>query len=76
MLELAKAHGVPIFEDECYSDIVWTNDRPPALRALDDSGMVIHIGTFSKTVGPALRVGYINADWPVLGRLVALKKDA
>lgn len=76
MLELARQHGVPIFEDECYSDIVWSNERPPALRALDDSGMVIHIGTFSKTVGPALRVGYINADWPVLGRLVAMKSDA
>lgn len=76
MLELAKKHGVPIFEDECYSDIVWANERPPALRALDDSGMVIHCGTFSKTVGPALRVGYINADWPIMGRLIAMKGDA
>lgn len=76
MIELARKHGVPILEDECYSDIVWSNERPPALRALDDSGMVIHIGTFSKTVAPALRVGYINADWPVLGRLVAMKTDA
>ncbi|MDF0602993.1 PLP-dependent aminotransferase family protein [Psychromarinibacter sp. C21-152] len=76
LLELAKNHGVPVFEDECYSDLTWANTRPPALRALDDSGLVIHIGSFSKTVGPALRVGYINADWPVLGRLVALKTDA
>ena len=76
LLELARQHGVPIFEDECYSDLVWDNARPPALRALDDSGLVIHIGTFSKTVGPALRVGYVNADWEVLGRLVALKTDA
>ena len=76
MIELAKKHGVPIFEDECYSDIVWSNERPPALRALDNTGIVIHIGTFSKTIGPALRVGYINADWDVLGRLVAMKGDA
>lgn len=76
MIELAKKHGVPIFEDECYSDIVWSNERPPALRALDDTGIVIHIGTFSKTVGPALRVGYINADWSVLSRLIAMKSDA
>ncbi|UYV36137.1 PLP-dependent aminotransferase family protein [Rhodobacteraceae bacterium D3-12] len=76
MLDLARKYGVPVFEDECYSDITWANSRPPALRALDDSGMVIHVGTFSKTIGPALRVGYINADWPVLGRLVALKSDA
>ncbi|MEM7439031.1 MAG: PLP-dependent aminotransferase family protein [Pseudomonadota bacterium] len=76
LLELAREYDVPIFEDECYSDLVWENTRPPALRALDDAGQVIHIGTFSKTVGPALRVGYINADWDVLGRLIALKTDA
>lgn len=76
MIELSKKHGVPIFEDECYSDIVWSNERPPALRALDTEGMVIHCGTFSKTVGPALRVGYLTADWSVLGRLVAMKGDA
>lgn len=76
MIELSKKHGVPIFEDECYSDIVWSNERPPALRALDKDGMVIHCGTFSKTVGPALRVGYLTADWSVLGRLVAMKGDA
>lgn len=76
MIDLSKKHGVPIFEDECYSDIVWSNERPPALRALDKDGMVIHCGTFSKTVGPALRVGYLTADWSVLGRLVAMKGDA
>ncbi|MEM9850503.1 MAG: PLP-dependent aminotransferase family protein [Pseudomonadota bacterium] len=76
LLSLAQAHRVPIFEDECYSDLVWANARPPALAALDDSGLVVHIGTFSKTVGPALRVGYIHAAWPVLGRLIALKTDA
>ena len=76
MIELARAHEVPIFEDECYADLVWEGNRPPALRALDDTGMVIHIGTFSKTIAPALRVGYIVADWPVLARLLSIKGDA
>ena len=31
MIELSKKHGVPIFEDECYSDIVWSNERPSCL---------------------------------------------
>lgn len=76
LVELAQRHGVPIFEDECYSDLVWANERPPALRALDDTGLVIHIGTFSKTISPALRVGYIAADWEILSRIVACKSDA
>jgi 2-aminoadipate transaminase len=76
LLRLAHAHGVPIFEDECYSDLVWDGRRPPALYALSKSQGVIHIGSFSKSVAPALRVGYIVAPWELLARMLALKTDA
>ncbi|MBW8268478.1 aminotransferase-like domain-containing protein [Caldovatus aquaticus] len=76
LIALARAHGVPIFEDECYADLVWAGtEAPPALYALDPE-QVIHIGSFSKTLAPALRVAYAVAPWPVLSRLVALKTDA
>ncbi|MEM7543948.1 MAG: PLP-dependent aminotransferase family protein [Pseudomonadota bacterium] len=73
---LAQAYGTPIFEDECYADLVWSGSRPPSLHALDDQGLVIHIGSFSKNIAPALRVGYIAAPWGILSRMVALKSDA
>jgi 2-aminoadipate transaminase len=76
LLRLTRAHGVPIFEDECYSDLIWDGRRPPALYALGDGVGVIHIGSFSKSISPALRVGYIVASWEVLSRLLALKTDA
>jgi 2-aminoadipate transaminase len=76
MLKLAQAHGVPIFEDECYSDLIWDGQRPPALYAMSKHGGVIHIGSFSKSIAPALRVGYIVAPWPILSRILALKTDA
>lgn len=75
LVALARRHGVPIFEDECYADLVWAGTRPPALHALAPD-QVIHVGTFSKTVAPALRVGYVAADWAVLSRLLAVKTDA
>src|SRR5262249_11619004 len=75
-LKLAAEHGVPIFEDECYSDLVWDGRRPPALCAMSGRGSVIHIGSFSKSIAPALRVGYIVAGWNVLARMLALKTDA
>ncbi len=37
---------------------------------------VIHIGSFSKSIAPALRVGYIVAKWEVLARILGLKQDA
>ena len=76
LLELARRHGVPIFEDECYSDLVWKGARPPALYAMAKSEGVIHIGSFSKSVSPALRVGYIVAGWDILSRILPLKTDA
>ena len=74
LLALAEQHGVPIFEDECYSDLLWGEEAPPALYALDPT-RVIHIGSFSKSLAPALRVGYMVAEWSVLSRAIALKSD-
>ena len=76
LLALAQSYGVPIFEDECYADLIWDADWPPAIRALDDTGSVIHIGSFSKNLAPALRLGYMIADWPILSRMLPLKGDA
>jgi 2-aminoadipate transaminase len=76
MLRLAAQYGVPIFEDDCYSDLIWDGKRPPALYAMSRHGGVIHIGSFSKSVAPALRVGYIVAPWPLLARMLAIKTDA
>ncbi|RTL59750.1 MAG: PLP-dependent aminotransferase family protein [Hyphomicrobiales bacterium] len=76
LLALSQAYGVPIFEDECYSDLVWSGERPPALYALAEGQGVIFIGSFSKSVAPALRVGYIVAKWEALSRIQALKTDA
>jgi 2-aminoadipate transaminase len=76
MLKLADLHGVPIFEDDCYADLIWDHKRPPALHAMSQSANVIHIGSFSKSIAPALRVGYIVAPWQILSRMLALKTDA
>src|SRR5207244_11808 len=76
LLQLAGDYGVPIFEDDCYADLIWDGRRPPAIYAMSERGGVIHIGSFSKSIAPALRVGYIVAGWDVLSRMLALKTDA
>ena len=76
MLRLAHEYDVPIFEDDCYADLTFDGTRPRAIRALDDRGQVVYCGSFSKTVAPALRVGYVVAEWEVLSRLLAVKYDA
>ena len=76
MLALAKAYNVPVFEDDCYADLVFSGERPPAIHALDDDQRVIYCGTFSKTIAPALRVGYLVAPWPLMSSILPLKTDA
>lgn len=76
LLALSAVHGVPVFEDDCYADLVWEGERPPALLDLDEKRKVLHIGSFSKFLAPALRLGYLVAPPEVVQRLITLKQDA
>lgn len=76
LLGLAAKYGVPIFEDDCYSDLIWSGERPPSLHAMSRNANVVHIGSFSKSIAPALRVGFVVAPWEVMSRILALKTDA
>jgi 2-aminoadipate transaminase len=76
LLKLSQQYGVPIFEDDCYADLIWSGERPPAIYAMSKHGGVIHIGSFSKSIAPALRVGFIVAPWEMMSRMLALKTDA
>ena len=75
LLALTRKHGVPVFEDECYADLTWEGAGPPSLYAMDPQ-RVIHIGSFSKTLAPSLRLGYAVAVPEVMSRLVACKREA
>ena len=75
MLSLSEEYEVPIFEDECYADLIFEGDWEHAIRSLDDSNRVLHIGSFSKSLGPGIRLGYMVASWDVMSRLLARKND-
>jgi 2-aminoadipate transaminase len=75
LIKLSEAYGVPIFEDECYADLTWTGERPLSIRALAGNDRVIHLGSFSKNIAPAVRLGYLVAGWPLMSRLLSVKTD-
>jgi 2-aminoadipate transaminase len=75
ILDLAAKYDVPIFEDDCYAELMWGERRPPAISALDTEGRVIYCGSFSKSLAPALRLGYLVADWSLLSRVLPAKRD-
>ena len=60
LVELAAEHGFWIFEDDPYRLVRFGDDElPPTMLSSDAAGRVIHASSFSKTVSPGVRVGYL-----------------
>ena len=59
LVELAAEHDFWIFEDDPYRELPFEDEPPPTMLSLDRSGRVIHSSSFSKTVSPGVRVGYL-----------------
>jgi GntR family transcriptional regulator/MocR family aminotransferase len=59
LLEWARQSGATIFEDDYDSEYRYSGRPIPALQGLDENGMVVYAGSFSKVLFPALRLGYV-----------------
>lgn len=75
LIELAVKHRIPIIEDDIYRELHYEGPLPPSLKALDRSGIVISLNSFSKVGFPGLRVGWIAAPRPVIERLISVKRN-
>lgn len=73
LLRHALAQGCAIVEDDYEFEMSYSGSSLPALKAMDEAGAVIHIGSFSKSVFPGLRLGYIVAAPPVIAEARALR---
>jgi len=83
LLDLAQDLDIPVVEDTAYAALCFEGEPKPSLQALDvkrcgsiDRSRVIYCGTFSKTITPGLRVGWICAAAPIVRRLVLIKQAA
>ncbi len=59
LLALAEEYDFTIFEDDPYADIRFRGERLPSMLSLDTGGRVVHASSFTKTVCPGVRVGYL-----------------
>lgn len=83
LIELATELDIPLIEDAAYAALRFDGEPLPPLQALDiqrngsiEQSRVIYCGTFSKTLTPGLRLGWICAATPVIRRLVLIKQAA
>ncbi|MBZ0288868.1 MAG: PLP-dependent aminotransferase family protein, partial [Anaerolineae bacterium] len=76
LLNLANDYHIPVLEDGVYHELRFEGEHIPPLKALDDTGIVIHASGFTKMLLPGLRIGYIVTDQEHYERLVRLKQAA
>ncbi|MEL0090416.1 MAG: PLP-dependent aminotransferase family protein [Rhodospirillales bacterium] len=81
VLERAKESGGAVIEDAAYTELRYEGEAMPSLLALDmqtqgsiNQSRVIYCGTFSKTLSPGLRVGWIAASASLIDKLVLVKQ--
>jgi len=61
LVELLSAREIPIIEDDIFGDLQHQGERPRCLKSFDRDGLVLLCGSFSKTLAPGYRVGYLAA---------------
>ena len=66
LLELAEQYDFVIFEDDPYIELRFEGERLPTMLSMDGSGQVVYASSFSKTVCPGIRVGYLAGPADVI----------
>lgn len=75
LVELAERHGFVILEDDPYRRIRFEGEPVPPLKAFDEAGVVVGLGTVSKILAPGLRVGWAIGARAVVERMAMQKAD-
>lgn len=73
LLQACQQLSLPIIEDDAYYDLWLDTPPPPPLKAMDTQGTVLYTGSFSKSISPGLRIGWIAGPEPVIDRLADSK---
>jgi GntR family transcriptional regulator / MocR family aminotransferase len=71
LLDLAKVHRIAIIEDDYDHEFHYDGRPVLPLASADGFGVVVYVGTFSKVLAPALRIGYVAAPVPLIERIAA-----
>jgi len=76
LARIAAEHGLVVVEDDPYGKLRYRGTEIPPVKHWDETGCVIYASTFSKTIAPGLRLGWVVAPSEVFARLLILKQAA
>jgi 2-aminoadipate transaminase len=75
VLEIARENGILVLEDNPYGLLYFDGSPPHAMRSIEEEG-VIYLGTFSKTLAPGFRVGWVLAPHAIREKLILANEAA
>jgi len=75
IIEIAKAYDVLIVEDSPYKELRFEGEEQKSLYALDNTGQVITLGTFSKIFVPGFRIGWVIAHPEITDKFITAKQS-
>jgi 2-aminoadipate transaminase len=76
LVDLANRYDIIIIEDGPYCEIRFQGEIPPSIKSFDTEDRVVFLGTFSKTLAPGLRLGWVLAGDEIINRYNQLKQGA
>jgi len=74
LAEIAAANGLMVLEDDPYGKLRYRGTEIPPVKHWDETGCVLYASTFSKTIAPGLRLGWIAAPAEIFSRILILKQ--
>ena len=75
-MEVINKFNLPVLEDNPYGALRYEGTTLPSLQSMDTKGLVMSMGTFSKTFCPGLRLGWLAADPAILQEFIKVKQSA
>jgi len=73
LAEVAQRHGIPVLEDDPYGALRFRGTAAAPIAALTD-GLTFHLGTFSKTLAPGLRLGWVHGPRQLMRAMTVAKQ--
>ena len=74
VLAIAKKYGVPILEDNPYGELRFSGEDVPTIKSMDDEGVVIYSGSFSKVLSAGMRIGFLCGHNELIGKVAVVKQ--
>ena len=74
VLAIAKKYGVPILEDNPYGELRFSGEDVPTIKSMDDEGVVIYSGSFSKVLSAGMRIGFLCGHSELIGKVAVVKQ--